>query len=505
MKQNQPVAVIAADGQLRRKDLILWGFLLIAELIMLFVGITHEGVWFDEACSVGIIRHPLWQIWNLMTGDMHPPLYFLLLKIFTVLFGNSLLVLRTFSLLGILALFALGIGPVRRACGRTAGIIFSFLVMTTPIYLAEAQEIRMYSWTVFLVTGTLLYAYLALAENKKSDWIKCGVLMLAAIYTHYYALLAIVILSGVMVIWFWKAKKQLPLMFWVIAGGVILGYLPWLSGFFTQLKWMGNGKYWIPRVGGATIWLTLIYPYGYKFFINDPFAGISFGLAAGLIVAGLGIAAFKRRKATVAYLAIGVYILTILVAMIFSCLFWPILVGRYILPVSGLLILAVAFGLAQLPDKKLIAVFAVIFLGLMIPHLITINQSRFNGPVQEITGYIKENLKPGDVFIHLKPESWGVLCYYFPGYQQFIYTIQSNPGFAYCKTFEPNGSGGLDLSGFLKNKHPHLIWLVDEEFGRINSAPKIFSNQVILETKLFKIPESLFAVRVYKIKLKNRS
>jgi hypothetical protein len=486
---------------LNRKELIVWVVLFIVEVIILFTGITHEGVWYDEACSIGIIRHPIISIWQVVKGDVHPPLYFFMLKLFTLLFGNSVFALRTFSVLGILALFLLGIGPVRRTCGKTVGLLFSFLVITTPIYLAIAQEIRMYSWAVFLVTGSVLYAYLAISENKKSDWLKFGVLMFAAMYTHYHALAAMVILDGLIVLRFLKTTKtRTRVVFGISAALVALGFLPWLGSLIRQMHWVS----WLPPVNGETIWYTLIYPYGYKIFSEDPLAIISFWLILGLICWGIGFATFKHNEAKAVLLAIEVYVLTFLAAVLFSLIFWPIFQTKHLLPISGLMLLAAAYGLAQVPNKKIIAVFVVIFLGLMIPHIVTINQSRFNGPVREITDYFTKNLKPDDVFIHLEPESWGVFSYYFSGNQQFIYTIHTNPGFAYCKTFEPNGIGGSDLAGFLQDKHPHHIWLIDENYEPQNPAIKIFSANSIIETKVLKIPESWFTVRINKIKTGNK-
>lgn len=494
------------DDKINRNDWILWGSLFILETVILFFGLTHEGVWYDEACSVGIIRHPLPAIWDIVKGDVHPPLYFYILKVIVMLFGESVFAMRTVSVLGILALFSLGIGPVRRALSKTAGLWFSFLVMMIPIYLAAAQEIRMYTWAVFFVTGSVLYAYLAVSGNRKSDWTKLCVLMLASIYTHYYALIAIVVLCGLIMIRLLMApKKQTIVLFLITVGLVIIGYSPWLFGFSVQVDGISKDNFWVPPMRADIIWQTLIYPFGYKLPIIDPLAVIGFWLSVGLILWGLG-RSFKQRQVTVAHLAIGVYILTLLAAVIFSLLFWPILFARHLLPVSGLLLLGIAHGLEQLPGKERVthvrasAAFALIFVGLMIPHIININQNRFNGPLQEITGYFKENLKPGDVFIHSAPDAWGVFNYYFPNHKHFLYIIHSDPGFAYCKTFQPNGTAGLDLHQFIHNNDPDRIWLIEQSFVAENSMVKIFDEKSILETRLFKILGSSFAVRIYKIK-----
>jgi 4-amino-4-deoxy-L-arabinose transferase-like glycosyltransferase len=489
------------DRKLERKDWAVWGVLFIVETIILLVGITHEGVWLDEAYSVGIIRHPLPEIWDLLKGDVHPPLYFYMLKLFSLVFGESVFWLRAFSGLAVLGLFALGIGPVRRALGKTVGLLFSFLVMVTPIYLGMAQEIRMYTWAAFFVTGAVLYGYLAIAENQSRDWIKCGVLMAAALYTHYYALMAMVIFCGLIMVWFLAAPQQrFKPLFPVTAGLAGLGYLPWLTGFQRQITGIDQGNFWVPSIQPGTIWQTLIYPFGYKAMIYDPLAIVGFWLVIGLIGWGVGSAIWLRRNATVVYLAVLVYGLTLLAALVFSVLFWPILFVRHILPVTSLLLVGAAYGMAQLPHKKLIVGIALIFVILMIPHGLTINQNRFNGPIREINGFLNRNAEPGDIFIHMEPNTWGVFCYYFPNHQQFLYTIHSNPGLAYCRTFHPNGLAGLDLRGFLEKHHGANIWVVDEMIVAQNPAAELFGEKSILDTRYFKILDSWFAVRLYKIK-----
>jgi uncharacterized membrane protein len=56
----------------------------------------------------------------------------------------------------------LGVGPVRKIFGNKAGMILAFLVYTTPVCLSYGQEIRMYSWAAFFVTGSMLFGYIAL-------------------------------------------------------------------------------------------------------------------------------------------------------------------------------------------------------------------------------------------------------------------------------------------------------------------------------------------------------
>jgi len=101
----------------------------------------------------------------------HPPLYYLALHIFRLIFGNSVFSLRTFSVLGAVALAAWGIGPVKRALGNRVGIIYTIITFALPITLSMAQETRMYTWAAFWVTGSALYGFLAYKEGHLRDWI----------------------------------------------------------------------------------------------------------------------------------------------------------------------------------------------------------------------------------------------------------------------------------------------------------------------------------------------
>jgi uncharacterized membrane protein len=147
--------------------------------IMMINGLTHESLWFDESYTAALVNHNMPDIINITGGDNHPPLYYLMLHIFHLVFGSSVLSLRAFSMIGALALAAWGVGPVRRALNNKTAIIYTVLTLTMPITVAMAQETRMYSWAAFFVTGSALYGYLAQKEGKISDWMLFGVCSLA--------------------------------------------------------------------------------------------------------------------------------------------------------------------------------------------------------------------------------------------------------------------------------------------------------------------------------------
>ena len=246
-------------------SLLIWWGVLAAGAVLLMTGITHESLWFDEAYTGALVKRSMADIIRITGRDNHPPLYYLALRAFTRVAGNTVFSLRAFSVLGALLLAALGIGPVRRALGNRAGFIYTILSLIAPIAVSMAQEARMYTWAAFLVTGCALYAYFSLLANRTKDWLLFGAFGLAAAYTHYYALLAVAVVSAfVFAAMAIKKKRLLPFLY--VASAALLAYLPWLvslSGAVGRVK----ESYWIPPVTGEVIQKVFTYPFNSKFSI----------------------------------------------------------------------------------------------------------------------------------------------------------------------------------------------------------------------------------------------
>jgi hypothetical protein len=104
-----------------------FGFLVVlgaaAALYLYHLGFSD--IWADEAFTKAIIRHPLRELLRVVAGDFHPPLYFLALKFFTSVLGNTDLTIRLFSVLGALSTLALAYTAGRRVFGKAARCAFA--------------------------------------------------------------------------------------------------------------------------------------------------------------------------------------------------------------------------------------------------------------------------------------------------------------------------------------------------------------------------------------------
>ena len=142
--------------------------LIIIGSIFLALSVFHTNIWFDEAYSVSLVKHSFRDIWIIGGNDVHPILYYWLLKIVGIFFNYSILSYRVFSLLSIIFLGIVGYTHIRKDFGVKTGFIFSFMVFFLPIMPFYANQIRMYSLAIFFTTLLCIYGYRI--YNGNSSW-----------------------------------------------------------------------------------------------------------------------------------------------------------------------------------------------------------------------------------------------------------------------------------------------------------------------------------------------
>jgi hypothetical protein len=171
---------------------VILGLTLVAFALYLYQ-LDGQSIWRDEALSIVRARQPLSLLLanrNVVQGvespDLHPPLYFLLLRGWRTLAGESEFALRFPSLVAAVLSIALFGRVGRRIWGRETGLWAAALATLSPFYLWYAQEIRMYT---LLVWESLLLLYtlwpLLQAKVPPRDYAWFGLVAAVTVYTHY--------------------------------------------------------------------------------------------------------------------------------------------------------------------------------------------------------------------------------------------------------------------------------------------------------------------------------
>ncbi|MCW5853825.1 MAG: glycosyltransferase family 39 protein [Anaerolineae bacterium] len=310
---------------------LLHALLLAVGLGLFVAGITHEGLWLDESFTAALVKQTPIQIIRATANDNYPPLYYLALHAFVGVLGHSVFTLRLFSALGALGLAALGLGPIRRATDARVGLVYTCLVIASPGVLAEGQEARMYSWAPCLVTGCAVYAFLASRDNRRIDWTLFGLFSLAAAYTHYYPLLAVVLIHALMLVWGIWRRPVWRRRYLVTAALVGLVYLPWLIPLSRQTRRVA-GDFWIAEISPRVVHDSLLFPFGYKWgFPVLPQTLLAFVLIVSLALGGYAHALKRRLPARgLVLLSLAAYSLMFVAVVVISYTVRPILTPRYL-------------------------------------------------------------------------------------------------------------------------------------------------------------------------------
>ena len=238
--------------------LVCLGVLMLACVVRLY-DVTQPVLWMDEAYSVTLAAMPPSQIVLHAARDVHPPLYYVLLHFWMAVFGKSLLAVRGLSVLcgSLTVLVAMAIS-VRLANRRTA-LIAGILLALLPIAVRYSQEVRMYALTgLLLFCATLMLLRWVMKPDRHVVLVGYGLFMTAALYSHYFAILAVV--THWLYLLFIGRIQNRPLIrsrqWWLCNLMVGLGYVPWLPSLWGQLghtPWVS----WIPEVTAQTLPSTL--------------------------------------------------------------------------------------------------------------------------------------------------------------------------------------------------------------------------------------------------------
>lgn len=179
--------------------------------------------------------------------------------------------------------------------------------------------------------------------------------------------------------------KKEELRKWVLSViAAIVLFAPWIPSLINQLTRV-HASYWIPQVDAK----MLIESFGFFAYGNDTL----FAIIAIIILAIILFIYFREAKNLdekdqfIILSGIGVYVGTILLSVIISVVFKPILMVRYLMPATAILWLTVSIIISKIEDKKMFLIsFALICLLLItgVATTITTNDTVYqHGIIQK--------------------------------------------------------------------------------------------------------------------------
>lgn len=248
-----PAAVVSSDW-IHKSCLLLAAVGILSQIS----ASVNLDIWADESFSLSMIMHSYPEIVALTAADVHPPLYYFILKFFVDIVHSAapaipvIYLAKIASAIPFWLILVLLFTKVRKNKGEYAADISAVCLMGAPFLAPYAVEIRMYSWALFFVFAAYL-AFCDIVETEKfKHWAAFVAFSLAAAYTHYFSCVAVALLHLALLVYYLKMNRK-KLKHWLFAALVTAaGYLPWLFVFIKQATAVSQ-EYWISAITPSTI------------------------------------------------------------------------------------------------------------------------------------------------------------------------------------------------------------------------------------------------------------
>ncbi len=211
-------------------------FLLVLAFALRILLLDEQSIWWDEGISLHLGVSPLAVIMADRLSNIHPPLYFILLKGWLLLVGVTAFTARYFSVLASWLQVVVVYSIARRWFGRrtaAGAILFAALSAVSILY---AQEIRVYAMLALIYlllmaeTRELTRQAGAASGRRTGLWIALGLTTWVGLHLHYMVFIVAVYVSAWALFIYFRQRRWPEFRRWLLVMYLVgLASLPWFG------------------------------------------------------------------------------------------------------------------------------------------------------------------------------------------------------------------------------------------------------------------------------------
>ncbi len=209
-------------------------FLILSLALILRLFNLNQSLWLDEA--INILAAKNYSLFEMVSqyakADFHPPGFFIIIWLWTKLFGYSEIAVRIPSVIcGVLSIwFVYLIG--KKIVSKELGLVAALLMAVNPLHIYYSQEARMYSLATLAVLVNILLILKLIKEEKLNLalLITSDLAILASDYIAYFIFPAQLIFLLII-----KKKEIFKKRIMALIAALVLG-IWWLPVFLGQLN-----------------------------------------------------------------------------------------------------------------------------------------------------------------------------------------------------------------------------------------------------------------------------
>jgi len=378
------------------KNQILLIIMALAFVIRLVV--IQQPLWYDEAYTAMLVQLPLHDMWMAIVGDVHPPTWYLIERVFSVL-GTSEGVLRLPSLLlGLLAIYLTW--HIAQHLSDRTGLVAAGIMAVAPFTVYYSVEARVYA---LLMCATLVAIIGAL--ERKPLLLSLGTIFVlmshntAAVYMPAIGLLA------------WNRMGFRRAATWIAIG--MIPWLLWLPTLLNQASVIGSLGYWTQDITGNKFIFLLAQMNEQIFPSWAPDWVIPINVAVTSMLVIFPIAYAIRTRNGAALVLAGLAFIPGIIGIIISLAWQPVMIARAMLGSFPFWVMLVAWWITSPREWSMSqCALAGIVSGMVLATTVTLPRWDRTSGLAGAMKYLDQNSSPTDLICHSDSSTIVITKYY---------------------------------------------------------------------------------------------
>jgi 4-amino-4-deoxy-L-arabinose transferase-like glycosyltransferase len=167
--------------------------LVLAAFALRIYRLDYQSIWRDEGVSLHLAASSIPAILANRAGDVHPPLYFILLHFWAKLAGLSELSARFFSLIFSVLLVPSLYFVIGKIFGTRTALTTMAIAAFSPLYVVYSQEVRTYAMLP-LPYLFIIYRLYQLGRGEElawRHWLELAAVEVLYLHLHYFSIFAV--------------------------------------------------------------------------------------------------------------------------------------------------------------------------------------------------------------------------------------------------------------------------------------------------------------------------